>query len=484
MTAIDLAQLQPTEPTWRESTEPTSVIGTRLPREAARLVDRRTGVLTDVTVAQNRPEWPTAFRWALADVAPIGRVLPLAADTSTTGTAFGDADPARAAAVGEAVERYCGNAVPRDLHRASHAELISRGERAVDPAELVLYSQRSYREPGMPFVEFTSNLEVLWARGRDLVDDAPIWVPASLVWVNWFIADRASQPPTNFVNFAGVAAGAGRGDAEGAALEELLERDATEIWWRTGGPVSPATPSSALEAMLLPPIHSELELSPLQIPSPFGVPIRAVVARDRAAELLTIGIAARQDPDAAIAKAAGEAISLLALAHGLLDPAGSLWQAMDLGLLDGASYLPWRRDRAYRRSYRSDLRDLVDLGCQAQWYLDPRAQDLAEAHLAAMGAGPALPPERHLGGADRRDTYLQLLTEAGFRPVSVELTTTDVAAAGLSVARVIVPGLIPNAPAAFAYDGGSRIRHEPVRLGWADHPLELAELSPLPLPHT
>ncbi|HBL29018.1 MAG TPA: bacteriocin biosynthesis protein SagD, partial [Acidobacteria bacterium] len=72
----------------------------------------------------------------------------------------------------------------------------------------------------------------------------------------------------------------------------------------------------------------------------------------------------------------------------------------------------------------------------------------------------------------------------GFRAISVDVTTPDVQAAGLCVVRVIVPGLYPNAPAAFPFLGGRRLYEEPAALGWLPAPLTEADLVRVPLPHT
>jgi ribosomal protein S12 methylthiotransferase accessory factor len=76
------------------------------------------------------------------------------------------------------------------------------------------------------------------------------------------------------------------------------------------------------------------------------------------------------------------------------------------------------------------------------------------------------------------------LARHGFRALSVDVTTPDVRAAGLSVVRVIVPGLYPNAPAAFPCLGGRRLFEEPARLGWLPGILREEDLDLTPLPHT
>ncbi|GAA3246929.1 hypothetical protein GCM10020256_74840 [Streptomyces thermocoprophilus] len=82
------------------------------------------------------------------------RVMELAADPAAFGTSWESAEAAQQAAVGEAIERYCGNYVdPARLICGSFASLTARGLNVVDPATLVLYSKPStthldFRSPG------------------------------------------------------------------------------------------------------------------------------------------------------------------------------------------------------------------------------------------------------------------------------------------------------------------------------------------------
>lgn len=449
-----------------------------------RLVDSRTGLLTSVDRLPHDPAWPGSLVMTVAQVADIGRRLPWPADRVSTGTAFDDETIARRAAIGEAVERYCGNFVPQGLRRASYAQLRAAGETAIDPASLCLYSPRQYDDPGSPFVRFTADLPVLWTLGYRLRDTAPAWVPASLVWVNYFVGHRAAEPRTNFVFYAGIAAGTDRADAERSALEEIIERDATELWWRAQGPVvgldvqgSPRAASAFATARPAP-----MRYHAVHVPSVFEVPVVGVLAVDTDQDVVGLGLAARPDPVDALRKALAEAVSLRSYALGLADPAGTIWQAIEHGLVDATPFKPWRADRAYLDSYRADFRDVLDLGCQSQVYLDPRTRpwlsDLIEpARRMPVGDIPAVT-------GDPRQAYLDRLERQSIDAYGVDLTTDDIADAGLAVVRVIAPGTYSNAPAGFPFLGGRRQYTEPERLGWADRELTEDDLRRRPIPHT
>jgi ribosomal protein S12 methylthiotransferase accessory factor len=81
-------------------------------------------------------------------------------------------------------------------------------------------------------------------------------------------------------------------------------------------------------------------------------------------------------------------------------------------------------------------------------------------------------------------SYVEHIESAGLKVYAVDLTTTDIAMAGLRVARVLVPGLYCNAPAAFPLLGGYRLYTEPVLHGWTDSPVTEDTLVRHPLPHT
>ena len=68
--------------------------------------------------------------------------------------------------------------------------------------------------------------------------------------------------------------------------------------------------------------------------------------------------------------------------------------------------------------------------------------------------------------------------------MTFDLTTEDVAETPLRVARVLVSGLLPNAPAAFGYFGCPRLAEAAVARGWRATPPSAPEDYTLaPPPH-
>ncbi|HBL29017.1 MAG TPA: hypothetical protein DD490_19455, partial [Acidobacteria bacterium] len=377
------------------------------------LVDPRFGIVTALERRMHPPEVPPALISYTARVADTRRLGAWQGDRVALGSAFWDEDRARRAALGEAVERTCGNFVPAGLLRASHRDLRTAGEPALDPAAMVLYADSQYDHRGFPFVRFTDDLRVLWTTGRDLATGEAVRVPASFVYINYYGGALAGEPRTNFVLYSGIATGPNREAAEEAALEELIERDATMIWWMSGSPAVgiPLESAPMVRAALAHPAdHGTLHHHLIQIRTPFDVPVVGALVQDTELSLIGLGVACRPDPGQAALKALVEAIHLRCFSRQMLDPGGSVWRSMRSGILDPRAYKPFRADRAYRDAYRADFRDVTDLGAQSQIYLDPRMHVHADRilHPAAWA------PLDRLPAVPGRAAYRQRLAARGF----------------------------------------------------------------------
>lgn len=481
-----------TRPPATESTAP-SEIATPVVRDYDRLVDGRFGLVTTLHRKVNEPDEPrglVSFHGRVGDARQFGEWY---ADRISLGTAFHDEIQAKRAAIGEAVERYCGNYIPWDrLVDATWNELHARGERAIDPDALPLYSERQYATRGFPFRRLERDSRIYWAPGRDLLDGSDAWVPASLVYPNFLNSARVRDlPKHHFVNLSGLAAGIDREDAERSALEEMIERDAVTVWWISGSPCRPLDPASdpSVRAAMLPGDLDDprpLTYQFTEIPNIFGIPVVATLLRDPKHDIVTLGVACRCDAAGAAQKALAEAVHLRSYSREMLEPDGRIWKMMDEGVLDPRVYKRYRRDRHYLDDYRDDFRDVVDLGCHAQIYLDPRFREPLSRFDGEWATRP-LSDVRAPSAAERRDPrrlFLDRLGAEGLGVYSVDCTTSDVAATGLATVRVVVTGMVGNAPAAFPMLGPRRLFDDPVRLGLLDEAPREEDLVAAPLPHT
>jgi ribosomal protein S12 methylthiotransferase accessory factor len=459
-------------------------LGDAAPRGDARtLVDARTGFITEVMSIDHHPSVPSELRTVQTRVADMRRLYPWANNDFCGGSAFDDYYAARDAAIGESVERYCGNwAQGAHFTKVSYDELVSQDEHAVDPERLILYSKRQYSTPGFPFVPFTRDLRVHWVRGWSLTSDRPAWLPASLVYVNWYVDRYGDEPAVNFMNYPGIQAGPSLDYALASAIEEIVERDATMVWWMNRQPL-PAVRHTPVLSGLWEGTPAELGQRAwlIYLDNEFDIPVMAGVVENVEEKLLNIGFAARPSPGQAALKAWTEALTLQEGSRDLLNPQGLYRQAAERGEVNDYAMKPWREDRAYLDSYRQDFRDVNDLMCQQQVFLDARAQDFVRSwvHVEAARNFDELPEL-----ADRSSSaYRERVESRGYEIFYADITTPDIEMVGMKVVRVLVPGLAPNFPAAFPCLGGGRIQDAAVQLGWRREPLREEELNYFPLPH-
>jgi ribosomal protein S12 methylthiotransferase accessory factor len=440
----------------------------------ALLVDHRTGLVRAISDVDHNPAIPRSLTTVQAKVCDISRVSAWRNDPVAGGSTFGDREAAARAAVGEAVERYCGNVVQHELlTKATYAELAAVGEHAVDPDSLVLFSEKQYDAPGFPFVRFTRDLPVHWVRGHSVTRDEPAWLPASMVYANWFTPSFADDPPTNGTFFPGIAAGVDVAAATAAGLQEVVERHATMTWWLNAARLPGAHLTPELNAVW--PTGSRHRYWLIPLDNEFGYPVMAGCVEDRDERLLTVGFAARPDPVQAGLKAWTEALTLQDIARDLQEERGGYRKAASAGRIDGSGLKPWRADRGYLDDFRRDFRDIVDLTAQVQAHLDPRTQDLVRPWLD-------VPAERLLPLPATEDLRA-VVERRGYEVFRADITTPDVRAAGLRVVRTVVPGLVPNSPAAFPFLGRGVVAETAVELGWRAEPVADAEVNAVPMPH-
>ncbi|MFM9368516.1 YcaO-like family protein [Streptomyces sp. Da 82-17] len=457
---------------------------TVLPPDA--LVDPVCGIVRRVAPVDHPAGAPARYTAMTADVADARRLGLWPADRVALGTTFGDPDGARIAAIAEAVERYCGNRVPPPGHpdeplRATARQLTARGLNLYGPGELPAYADWQYARERFPYEPFTADTPALWARGHELGRDGggtECWAPVALTHLNWRQGALRSLPRTHHLNYAGIATGQGFDDAVERGLLEVVERDALELWWHLDGPTRGIDPDSVpgLRADLA---GCGLDVWIVQMPSEFA-PCMAALAHDPRRGLYAAGFACRHDPAEAARKAVLEAVHTWVFTQGLTEPDGWVFRAVDAGMLARGLYLDHRPDRRYLDDCGPQFEAVRDLGAHVQVWLDERAAPLAARFTRpAEGVVPvdAVPH----GSRARLD---RALADGGHRVLAFDLTTEDVAETALRVARVLVSGLVPNAPAAFAYLGNPRFGEAALARGWRTQvPYAPGDFTLAPPPH-
>jgi ribosomal protein S12 methylthiotransferase accessory factor len=381
----------------------------------------------------------------------LGRMTRWQSDVTGSGVGF-DAAAARGASIGEAVERYCGNFVPTDrLRLASESDLIERGEAIVDHG--AFGANRAHPGPAAAwFRPHDPTQPEYWLAGRapGHPGAATTLLPAEAVVLNF---TRSSRRQALFpVVLAGIAAGTSPASAALAATLELVERDATMVWWYGGRPAERITDLPERLAARVAGAGSgggrDVDLWFLRLPAAVPVTVVAACLHDRRHDILVTGFAARAEPATAVAKAAAEAWQLRHLSRLLLDAGGPLWPEISSGRLP-LPVVAHRPDRSYADAFRPDRADLHQLAFHLQYFLDPRTHPAALVRLRPGNAVRFADLTGVPGPACGLAGVVAACREASIPLWAVDLTTADMAACGYSVQRVVAPSLVGNTPAAF-----------------------------------
>lgn len=451
-----------------------------LPAEA--LVDAETGIIRSVREVLHPVGAPHRYLALTASVADARMLGEWPADRVSLGTSFGDPAQARIAAIGEGVERYCGNwlpdVLPRDeLRVATAQELRAEGESVIDEDDLPRFADWQLTRPGFPYQRLLPSTPTLWARCEDL-DGGSVSMPDALVHLNWRQSRFRSLPRTHHLNYAGIATGAGFDDARDRGVIEVIERDALEVWWHLDGPtfgIDPATVPGLLDDLR----GSSLRVWLVAMPSEFAPAIGALV-HDEERGLYAAGFSAALDPARAARKAVLEAVHTWIYTQGCTTADGWVFRAVAEGLMAKGLTLDFRPDADYTAAAGSQFENVIDLGAHVQVWLDPTVHDQARRFRApAQGVHPlsTMSPVT-------MDEVYERLRARGHRVLTRDLTTTDVRRTALRVVRSIVTGLVPNAPAAFSYLGMPRFREAAEDRGWrATWTGAPEDFTLLPAPH-
>lgn len=456
------------------------------------VVDKHYGIVKEITTVRHSSYMPDCLYTTQARTADLRRTANYVNTVFCQGSTLIPANLAdtkkeelirgtQLAAIGESVERYCSNLIDlKPVLHGSYQELKQKGIPLLAPEEIVLFSDEQYRQHGFPFVKFDRNLPVGWVEGIYYDDETPVFVPASLVYVNWHANQHRNAPRINFPAFAGVAAGTNYEQAVLSGLSEVIERHATMVWWLNAFPL-PHIELLPEHLRLFEGTCEPLRAGLIHLDNTFDIPVLAGVVHNDTSQLVHVGFSCRATVQKAALKAWSEALTLQEGAHDLANPDGVHWQAIRKGLLPGRSYKSWRKDRRYLDDFRVDFKDVDDLLIQQEVFLDPRAVERVRPLLDLQPTKPISAivemPSGKLGD------YVDRVHKRGMRIITVDITSNDVASCGLRVIRTLIPGTVGNTPAAFPYLGNSVVTDEAVKLGWFGEPKAERALNMFPMPH-
>ncbi|ABD13579.1 hypothetical protein ThrDRAFT_03790 [Frankia casuarinae] len=444
--------------------------------DLAAILAPRTGIIRRIERNAIPATLPPEFTMYTAVLSDTTRFSAWASDFAGAGYALLDDDAALGPAVGEAVERYCGNLVPAGLRRATHKELTADRATVLDPRSVVLYSPAQYAGPYFPFTEYREDLELEWTSGTDLLAGTPVWVPAQLVWVSYaHQAQARGFPYLSPVLSAGLAAGMDQRSAQWSAICQMIERDTLTMAWHGRRPLRAITPPPWI-AQLAMGAYGSMTTRFVEFPNEFGLVVVGALVHDTATGYLTMGAACRTTTTPALRKALAEAFQLQMFVADLDDSDGPYMRA---ARNPHSPLKPWRADRRYLDDCRDDLADVVEYCTHLQLFLDSRLQDRLEAELAEALTGTigweTLDRDARHAGVDDPTVLARTLADAGHPVTSVDVTTEDVRPTGMRVVHTLAPGLYSNTSVGLPFLGGARLARQLAAAG--------TTRRDLPLPH-
>jgi len=311
------------------------------------------------------------------------------------------------------------------------------------PQQLACFSERQYGE----FQRQLSNQQPTGYLKKHLVNkystDTPLhWTPA---WsftqqVHCYVPFTYCYGNTPFedeiysrFNSNGCAAGNTLEEAILQGFLELIERDATAIWWYNKA-TRPAVCLDELPKESIDPLENSLsgewDYWVLDLTHDFDIPVMVAIGLHRKSKIYSLGFGCHLDSRLACQRALTELCQLIAIKDQHSAPFNFKEIATEPFLLPKEN-TPEKQLSKFKRSRNTDIKDDI-LFCVEQ------AKRLELETLVVDYTRPDLP---------------------------------------IHTARVIVPGLCHIWPQL----GNERLYQIPVKLGWRESPLKEEELNPLPL---
>ncbi len=415
------------------------------------LISARTGIIKKIERhVIDQSDIPLVYYFTeLADVSRYWEATKVYPSKNNVGGSV-DWRKARAAAVGESVERYCGSI-------AGEAELIFSNysdlkEDATPPEAFVLFSQEQYERKDFPFHRFTAHTKVRWVQGYSLIKSQPILVPACFVYVPYQLLPGEAlicQPTSN-----GLACGDTLEEAILHGLYEVVERDAFMTAWYRGLPV-PRLVASARKNEVTGEMVKRCEslgmrVFFLDITPDLKIP--AVLTCFQQAEgpgpAAAVGAASRLNLEEALLKSLEEAALTRFWVRRMMMENPSNPFGMDFNKIKDFSHHP------LLYGYGEMLPCL-------RFLFEPQS-------LVTVEKGLHLSTGRVLGDLK---LCLQMLSRASFDVVMVDLTTPDIKEIGFYVVRVVIPGLHPiDVQYQYRYLSDERMRRGTGELNPYPHP--------------
>jgi ribosomal protein S12 methylthiotransferase accessory factor len=429
------------------------------------LVDEKVGIIREIRELPTELDDPDFFHYlsTACDTARFAELTNFGNNGGVSTTRYG----AVAKAIGETVERYCSAIFGyRDLTYGTYGGL---GHPATHPDNFALYLADQFKPEDFPWQPFTVDTPIAWTPGRSLLTGAAVLVPAAMVYVPYHF--RADRPDTAIAQpiSTGLACGCSFAEAALSGLCEAVERDAFTLTWqaRMSRPrIRQDSLPRPVRAMLQRFADVRLRVEVVNITTDIQIPsvLMIAIGESEASPAFTVAAATHPSPETALVKCIEE------LAH-------------------------TRKYAKYLMGCTPDVPVQVSEGHPAvagqfqhlRFYCPQASAPFIEFCWASRRtcAFGDLPGASRTGDARTAEAELRAavaeIARHGLEPIACDLTTPDVRALGLSVVRVVIPGLHPLFMGYRSRAlGGQRLYNVPQLLGCP--PLRRAEPDN-PYPH-
>ncbi len=357
-------------------------------------------------------------------------------------------EQARTSALCEALERWSGAYQGDEARtRASLSELAARGETALPFNTLQQFSHAQFaqraqinaraRDPRRQVPEpFHYDAPIDWTPAWSLTHSAWRQVPLTYCYAQ---APQDSGRAFGIHNPNGTAAGTSIAEALLQGTLELIERDATAIWWYNRLPRPGIDLASFGDPYFTQLVEDYAKLGwqlwALDLTHDLRIPACVAVAWHPADDRHALGFGCHVDPHLALRRALTEC-------NQLFDPSS---RGPD----------PWDRTLLPETAFLHPLTTTAGA-------------------VQAVDAEQMRRTSRHSAGADPLDSCRQALAEQGLEWLMVDKTRPDI---GLKVVQAIVPGLRHFWPRL----GPGRLYDVPVAMGWLGSAMPEEALNPAPL---
>lgn len=384
-------------------------------------ISEKTGIIKDCIEMMNESYDPKLFFYA-AYMADTSRYPSCNKCHTNTGGAGLTRKQAKAAAIGESIERYCCSIYSKEeLVYASYNDLSPN---AVPPSDWVLFSEKQYRSEEIPFRPFTNDTNVYWVEGKSLITNKKIFVPATFVFLPYHV-----EPEETLITpsvSTGLSAGVSWESVALGGIYEVVERDAIANMWlnRLSLPTINLLSGSIFfnDTMKNKIAIDNAENKLIDITTDIGIPVVFCIKLFKSAKGMAAacGAASRLATEEAALKAAIEASQ-------------------------GAKWIQYLHLEDWMWGYKDDFSDITEFKHHIKFYSLPENLHRLEfiykndrnKDLSSM------PNYDTKNRKDNLDKCLEMLERKGFDVIVVDVTSSDIQDIGFIVLKVLIPALQP-----------------------------------------